>query len=38
MFIAPASRGHIGQGDFEDIRGDSNFDFGDLVFGDKNGC
>ena len=38
MFIAPASHGHIGQGDFEDIRGGSNFDFGDLAFGDKNGC
>jgi hypothetical protein len=38
MFIAPASRGHIGQGVFEDIRGGSNFDAGDLTFGVKNGC
>ncbi|MBV9263878.1 MAG: hypothetical protein JO324_06105, partial [Candidatus Eremiobacteraeota bacterium] len=38
MFIAPASRGHFGVGDFEDIRGGSNFDFGDLTFGQKNGC
>jgi hypothetical protein len=38
MFIAPASRGRIGVGVFEDIRGGSNFDAGDLVFGAKNGC
>jgi hypothetical protein len=38
MFIAPASHGHIGSGVFEDIRGGSNFDAGDLSFGMKNGC
>ncbi len=38
MFIARASRGDIGQGVFEDIRGGSNFDAGDLTFGMKNGC
>jgi hypothetical protein len=38
MFIAPASRGQIGRGAFEDIRGGSNFDAGDLTFGAKNGC
>jgi hypothetical protein len=38
MFIAPASRGLIGEGIFEDLRGGSNFDFGDLTFGMKNGC
>lgn len=38
VFIAPASRGHIGQGIFENIEGGSNFDTGDLTFGMKNGC
>ena len=38
MFIAPASRGRFGTGDFEDLRGGSNFDFGDLTFGRRNGC
>jgi hypothetical protein len=37
-FVASASHGHIGQGIFEDIRGGSNFDAGDLTFGMKNGC
>jgi hypothetical protein len=37
-FTAHASNGHIGQGVFEDLRGGSNFDFGDLTFGTKNGC
>ncbi|HEY6325298.1 MAG TPA: hypothetical protein VIW73_02110 [Candidatus Cybelea sp.] len=38
FFIAPASRGHIGTGVFEDDRGGSSFDAGDLTFGSKNGC
>jgi hypothetical protein len=38
MFIASAKRGTIGEGVFEDIRGGSNFDFGKLAFGTKNGC
>jgi len=38
MFTAPASRGHIGQGVFENIEGGSDFDAGDLTFGMKNGC
>jgi hypothetical protein len=38
MFIAHASRGHIGQGVFENIEGGSNFDYGALAFGIKNGC
>jgi len=38
MFIAPASRGHIGQGVFENVEGGYNFDSGVLVFGTKNGC
>jgi hypothetical protein len=38
LFIAPASRGRIGVGDFEDARGGSNFQFGTLTFGAKNGC
>lgn len=38
MFIAPASRGHIGKGVYENVEGGSNFDFGDLAFGTKNGC
>lgn len=38
FFIAPASRGHIGTGVFEDDRGGSSFDAGDLTFGAKNGC
>jgi hypothetical protein len=38
MFIAHANRGHIGQGAFENIEGGSNFDFGSLAFGNKNGC
>ena len=38
MFTAPASRGHIGQGIFENVEGGSNFDAGDLTFGMKNGC
>lgn len=38
MFIASASRGRIGQGAFENIEGGSNFDFGSLAFGMKNGC
>ncbi len=38
FFIAPASRGRIGRGVFEDDRGGSDFDVGDLAFGTKNGC
>jgi hypothetical protein len=38
MFIAPAKRGHIGVGVFENIEGGSNFDAGTLTFGTKNGC
>jgi|SRR5579862_1710515 len=38
MFIAHAKRGNVGQGIFEDIEGGSNFDFGNLAFGAKNGC
>lgn len=37
-FTAHANNGHIGQGIFEDLRGGSNFDNGDLSFGTKNGC
>ncbi len=37
-FTAFASRGQIGLGIFEDIQGGSNFDFGALAFGMKNGC
>ncbi|MGP8101402.1 MAG: hypothetical protein ACLQHL_11720 [Candidatus Cybelea sp.] len=38
MFMAHASHGHIGQGVFENIEGGSNFDYGALTFGTKNGC
>jgi len=38
MFIAHANHDHIGQGIFENIEGGSNFDFGALAFGMKNGC
>lgn len=38
MFTAHANRGQIGRGIFEDLRGGSNFDAGDLTFGAKNGC
>lgn len=38
MFTAHASRGNIGEGLFEDIEGGSNFDFGMLAFGSRNGC
>lgn len=38
MFIAHAKRGQVRQGIFEDIEGGSNFDFGNLAFGAKNGC
>jgi hypothetical protein len=37
-FTASASRGHIGDGLYENIEGGSNFDFGALTFGMKNGC
>jgi hypothetical protein len=38
MFSAPAARGHIGQGAFENIEGGSNFDAGASAFGTKGGC
>ena len=38
IFIASASRSHIGQGIFENVEGGSNFDAGALAFGTKNGC
>jgi hypothetical protein len=38
LFIAHANNGHIGQGIFEDDRGGSDFDTGELAFGMKNGC
>jgi hypothetical protein len=38
MFTVPAKNGHIGQGIFENVEGGSNFDFGSLAFGTKNGC
>jgi hypothetical protein len=38
MFMAHASHGHVGQGAFENIEGGSNFDYGALAFGMKNGC
>jgi hypothetical protein len=38
MFMAHASHGHIGKGAFENIEGGSNFDYGTLAFGTKNGC
>ena len=37
-FTVHAANGHPGKGLFEDLRGGSNFDFGDLAFGTKNGC
>jgi hypothetical protein len=38
IFVASASRGHIGQGIFENVEGGSNFDAGASAFGTKNGC
>lgn len=38
MFISHANNGHIGKGVFENIEGGSNFDFGELTYGKKNGC
>lgn len=37
-FTAHASGGSVGHGIFEDLRGGSAFDIGDLAFGTKNGC
>jgi hypothetical protein len=37
-FTVHANGGLPGKGLFEDLRGGSNFDFGDLAFGTKNGC
>lgn len=38
MFINHTRRSHIGQGIFENVEGGSNFDFGNLAYGMKNGC
>lgn len=38
VFIAPASRGNIGMGVFEDVYGGEDFDSGALAFGMKGGC
>jgi hypothetical protein len=38
MFVASADNGHIGRGAFENVEGGSNFDFGELAFGKRNGC
>jgi hypothetical protein len=38
LFVASASRGHIGQGLFQNVEGGSNFDYGTLTFGTKNDC
>jgi hypothetical protein len=38
LFIAHANNGRIGQGIFEDDRGGSDFDTGELAFGMKGGC
>jgi hypothetical protein len=38
IFSAPAHRGNIGQGLFENIEGGSNFDAGAVAFGTKNDC
>lgn len=38
LFIAHANNGRIGQGIFEDDRGGSDFDTGELAFGTKNSC
>lgn len=37
-FAAPAGRGRIGRGIFEDIQGGSSFDVGALTFGTKGAC
>ena len=37
-FSAHASDGNVGHGIFEDLRGGSAFDIGELAFGTKNGC
>lgn len=38
LFIAPAARGNIGRGVFEDVYGGGDFDSGALTFGMKGGC
>lgn len=38
MFIVHTKHAHIGNGLFENIEGGSNFDAGDLAFGEKGGC
>lgn len=38
VFIAPADRGRIGEGVFEDVYGGEDFDSGALAFGMKGGC
>lgn len=38
LFVVHANNGHVGQGIFEDDRGGSDFDTGELAFGMKGGC
>jgi hypothetical protein len=38
VFVAPAARGVIGQGVFEDVYGGEDFDSGALAFGMRGGC
>jgi hypothetical protein len=38
VFIAPASRGNIGKGTYDEVYGGEAFDTGALVFGTKGGC
>ena len=38
VFIAPANKGNLGNGAFEQVYGGENFDSGKLTFGLKGGC
>jgi|SRR5580658_10290657 hypothetical protein len=38
IFVGRAKTGAIGHGIYQDVVGGSNFDFGSVVFGTKNGC
>lgn len=38
VFIAPVSRGGLGQGAYDEVYGGSEFDSGALAFGMKGGC
>jgi len=38
VFVAPASRGTIGQGTYDEVYGGEAFDSGALAFGAKGGC